>query len=147
MNTPTYKTNSATPLEILVHLRACDKAFVPPLSLRVDLDKYSNKLHQRAQNFEAWAGDQLIGLVSAYISKENRSAFITNVSVSPEFSGKGIAKELMRQCAEHVNGFEIDFVDLEVNEANTAAVGLYNRLGFVKVSAEQGNLKLRYKIK
>ena len=95
-----YTINQGKVGEILIHLEACDKAFVPPLSHRIDLSAYSEKLVKHATNFEAWNVQKiLVGLVSVYMNDLSmKTAFITSVSVCTEYTGKGIAKRLMAEC-------------------------------------------------
>ena len=74
--------NRASAAEIDAHLRACDDSFAPALSRRVDIDAYASKIAARAERFEAWANDRLVGLLAAYCNDpERRVAFVTSVSV------------------------------------------------------------------
>ena len=123
--------NLATATEISVHLRACDLAFVPALSERIEIDAYAAKIAALAERFEAWSDQALIGMVAAYCNDpDSRVAFVTSVSVVPQQQGLGIASQLLRHCIEHVRPLGFERIELEVDRQNTAATVLYRRHGF-----------------
>lgn len=127
-----YRLNTASRSEIAVHLQACDADFVPPLSGRVEVKDYAQKIANKATRFEAWSGGTLVGLVAAYCSdRETYIAHITSVSVLKAWTGKGIADELMNQCVEHANALCMLQIGLEVARNNTPAIKLYEKRGFV----------------
>lgn len=123
--------NQAKAGMIAAHLHACDSAFVPPLSSRVAIDDYVRKIASRAVRFEAWAGEDLVGLVATYCDTPVRgNAFLTNVSVLPEWQGKGIASRLIETSRNHVRALGFSRIDLELAVTNQAAMSLYQRCGF-----------------
>lgn len=127
-----YCLNRAAEADIAEHLSRCDAAFMPPLSARVELSAYATKIATRATRFEAWAGDTLVGLVAAYCSdQQTRTGYITSVSVLPAWTGKGIAAHLVGLCIDHAKAAGMRQIDLEVGRANTAAIGLYEKAGFI----------------
>lgn len=127
-----YRTNTASAAQIAAHLTQCNDSFIPKLSARVDICAYADKLASKAVRFEAWSEDVLIGLVAAYCNDlEQRTAFITSVSVLPEWTGKGIASALLAQCIAHVRELRMRRLQLEVARDNQPAIKLYERHGFV----------------
>lgn len=134
-----YHLNNASLPQLTAHLRACDDAFVPPLSRRIDIENYANKLASKAARFEMWEGNVLIGLVAAYCdAAAGRIAFISNVSVLPESQHKGIASQLMTYCIDHSIALDLEGVELEVDSLNAAAISLYKKYGFsIKKTAGQ----------
>lgn len=126
-----FRINCAMADQIAMHLQRCDSTFVPPLSQRVKIDDYAHKIVHHAQRFEAWANDQLIGLVAIYCDAEEKgTAFITNVSVLPTWQGQGIAGKLMMRCVDHARNASFERIDLEVGDENVAALKLYKKIGF-----------------
>jgi ribosomal protein S18 acetylase RimI-like enzyme len=123
--------NRSATAQIVAHLEDCDDAFAPPLTERVNIDHYAKKLADRAQRFEAWGCNALIGLVAVYCNDSERCAFISNVSVLPEWQGQGIASKLVDRCIDYMRERNILRVDLEVDERNSAAISLYRKHGFV----------------
>ena len=117
--------------EIKRHLVACDETFHPHLSSKVDLAEYSTKLANCATRFEAWSDGALVGLVSVYCNNiESGSAYITNVSVLPAFTGRGIARRLLSSCRDHASNKGFVCLSLEVDPNAQSALYLYQRLGF-----------------
>src|SRR5438477_2194200 len=68
-----FREGTATQEDIQTHLEARDVDFSPRLSLKVDIGDYSRKINARAQTFEAWFGDTLVGLVAAYMNDSRRT--------------------------------------------------------------------------
>ncbi len=56
---------------------------------------------------------------------------IANVAVHPDYRRRGIAKYLTKQAVYHAKFQGVDSVWLHVKEQNTAAINLYQELGFV----------------
>lgn len=131
MRTPKFHLNRASLAQTAAHLHACDESFEPPLSSRVKIDDYARKLNEHAQRFEAWSGNELVGLVATYCNDpDRRRAFITSVSVLPDWRGCGIACRLLARCLDHLTQLDFARVELEIGDRNTAARRLYTRYGF-----------------
>jgi ribosomal protein S18 acetylase RimI-like enzyme len=127
-----YRLDKASEAEIAEHLLSCDADFVPPLSGRVEINDYAKKIAGKAARFEAWSDGRLVGLVAVYCNDpEKRIAYITSVSVLRESMGRGIAKNLMKQCIARVKALGMHQVSLEVASVNMPAIGLYEKSGFV----------------
>ena len=132
-----YLSNKASEEEIVEHLLRCDADFVPPLSTRVKISDYAQKIASKATRFEAWSGGTLVGLVAAYCNdQETRVAYITSVSVLRECMSKGIAANLVSQCIEHAKASGMRQISLEVASDNTPAIKLYEKSGFVAGKAD-----------
>ena len=127
-----YRLNQASPAELAQHLSRCDGHFVPRLSAGVNIGDYAKKIAKQATRFEAWADGSLVGLVAAYCNdQETRVAYLTNMSVSREWMGKGVAACLLSQCCKHAAASGMRQIRLEVAEENTPATKLYEKCGFV----------------
>ena len=127
-----FGLNKASEAQIVEHLLRCDADFVPPLSDRVEISDYAKKIASKAMRFEAWSGDMLVGLVAAYYNdQEQRTAYITGVSVLREWTGKGIAASLMRRCIDNAKASGMRQISLEVASDNVPAIKLYEKSGFV----------------
>lgn len=128
---PEFCLNRADVVELANHLKHCDAGFMPPLSARVDIDAYAQKLSDKAMRFEAWYAGALVGLVAAYCNDPTkRAAFVTSVSVIPVWKGQGIAARLLAWCLTHVGREGYAVIELEVDKHNQAAVALYQKYGF-----------------
>lgn len=123
--------NTASPAAIHAHLRECDARFTPALSARVDLAGYARKLATSADRFEAWYGERLVGLVAAYLSTAaTEKGFISSVSVTRDFGGKGLATALMLDCRQVARGQGLAGLTLDVSAADEVAQAFYRKLGF-----------------
>ena len=131
-----FLSNNASAEEIDKHLRNCDVDFVPPLSSRVKISDYAQKIASKAMRFEAWSSGTLIGLVAVYCNDQEKSiAYVTSVSLMKEWMGKGIAAHLMSQCVKHVHTLGMKQVCLEVASDNMLAIKLYKKCGFIAGNA------------
>lgn len=127
-----YLSNKASKMEIAEHLTHCDTDFVPPLSGRVEIDDYAQRILSKTTRFEAWSDGTLVGLVAVYCNDhEKRIAYITSVSVLKGWTGKGIAACLMSRCVQHAKVLGMRQICLEVASDNTPAIRLYEKSRFV----------------
>jgi len=132
-----FLLNKASAAQIAEHLLRCDADFVPPLSGRVKIRDYAQKIASKATRFEAWSGGTLVGLVAAYCNDhEKRITYITSVSVLKSLTGKGIAARLIGRCIENAKASGMWQVSLEVAVDNTSAIMLYRKSGFVAGKAD-----------
>lgn len=75
---------------------------------------------------------EVIGHAEIYKTKEH-SAKICRVLIGDQsFRGKGIGKELIKQLVDYsIAHLNINFVELNVYDWNTAAIKCYEKVGFV----------------
>lgn len=75
--------------------------------------------------------DKVLGYAGAkFVCGEG---YITNVAVFPQHRGNGIAKALLGSLIQAGRKNELKFISLEVRKSNTAAISLYEKLGFSEV--------------
>lgn len=79
--------------------------------------------------FETWHNDALVGLIAIYIN-ENNFAFITNVSVAEDYTGKKIASHLLDKCIAFAKEQKIEKLKLEVHPENMPAIKFYEKYNF-----------------
>ena len=143
-NSVEWHVNASEAGIIAKHLRACDDAFVPTLSSRVDIEAYAQKLVARSERFEAWSEGVLVGLLAVYCNDlDGRVAYITSVSVMPIWHGHGIASGLIARCVESATALGHTAIELEVGVRNEAAAHLYQEHGFLPVQASTQTTILR----
>lgn len=139
-----FSIGKASLSDIKNHLTECSAKFVPPLYQTVNIADYSEKIFNKATTFEAWIDNKMIGLLAVYLNNTiDRIAYITNVSVTPQHYGKGIARELLKNC--FLYGTEKHFVEirLEVNEQNLKAKSLYQSFGFIIHSTQGSSILMK----
>jgi ribosomal protein S18 acetylase RimI-like enzyme len=132
----------ASPEEIAAHLRRCDAGFVPPLSVRVDLDAYAAKLAERANRLEIWDHGRLVGLAAYYVDQASGVAFLSNLSVDPSCRGRRLGRDLLHEAVTRAEALGATCMELEVAEGNQAAVGLYAAAGFQARSVAMGVVRM-----
>ncbi len=143
-----YCEKMASGDEVASHLRQCDSTFVPPLSSRVDIASYADKIVHHARRFEAWGNGVLLGLVAAYCNSPDKiSAFITSVSVLPSEQGRGIASHLLIDCIRQISKMGFAQIGLEVDCSNHAARLLYRKHGFICLDESQAILRMTLNLK
>jgi ribosomal protein S18 acetylase RimI-like enzyme len=101
------------------------------LSERVPIEEYARKIHEYARRFEFWEECELAGLLAAYFNES--TIFITNLSVLPSFRGAGISRRLLDQCRSMAMELKRGVLELEVDDRNIIAVGIYKKYGFEEI--------------
>ena len=61
---------------------------------------------------------------------------IVEIAVHPRYRRRGIARSLIKSAIQSAEGLTVVF--LEVRESNSPAIGLYESLGFEKISVRKG---------
>jgi ribosomal protein S18 acetylase RimI-like enzyme len=149
MNSLHITNDTADVAAIENHLRECDMRFEPPLSSRVSLPDYAQKLSLFADRFEAWESDRLIGLVAAYLRNSHTlEGFISSVSICGDFEGKGLASRLMQDCFDAACSKGFASLVLEVAQLDQHACGFYRKHGFQPIrGGKSGFLKMSLQLK
>lgn len=143
-----FSRNRSTIDHIYNHLKLCNSKFTPPLSGRVDLERYSAKIFYKGTNFEAWHDNLLVGIVAAYFDVSLRkSAYVTNVSVDSDHSNLGIAKFLMERCLEFAKASNVNEVVLHVFKGNERLIKFYAKFGFEVVVCVDEQMEMRLLLK
>jgi len=129
-------------LRILSFFKKNDSEFIPPLSQRVDIVNYSNKLSSNAINIFVCEKRNDIGHAGLYINDEkNRIAFLSSICVKYKNRRDGIAQQLMDEIIISAENYNMERIDLEVYNGNIRAIRFYQKLGF-KFIGEKGSINL-----
>ncbi len=123
---------------LLRHLEDVDTSFEVPLSSRLNIEEYTEKLYAKATLVESWDEDVLIGLLAYYVDTDVKRAFITNVSVLVRYRGKDVATDLMRLALDKMKSEGIKHVVLEVHPAARHAQFFYRKFQF-EIEKEDSN--------
>lgn len=132
--------------QIKNHLITCSSCFVPSLDSYVNIDDYSKKIFEQAVLFSKFDNDKLIGLVAAYDNPTEKFGWITNVSVDPNYSGKGIATELLNECKKYFEIKKYFSIFLEVFVNNERAIKLYAKQGFIQYKTQKEKMTLKQEL-
>ena len=121
---------------IQAFLLRADKDFTPPISSRVDLSAYSEKLGNMAINLFIEIDGQDVGHAAVYVNDKVRHiAFLSYICVLSDCNGKRLGEQLLRQVIMECQKRAISSLRLEVNCGNKAAIAFYIRHGFVQCEA------------
>ena len=121
--------------------------FIPSLDSYVNIEEYSKKIYDKAIIFGEFDQNNLIGLVAAYDNPEEKFGWITNVSVDPDYSRKGIASELLNRCYKYFENKGYFHIFLEVFLDNEKAINLYIKQGFIKHKIKENKMILKQEIR
>lgn len=126
-----FRESTASADEVGAHLWACDAAFVPKLSERLEIDEYAQKIVENAITFEAWQEGLLVGLVAAYLNDPAlKNSYVSNVTVEPVLMGKDVAAALFESCLTRARRDGFATMKLEVGQENQRAIRFYEKFGF-----------------
>lgn len=96
-------------------------------------DRWKSRLESEKYLFFAKLGGQIVGMVGAFQTdqdKTTRSANVFGVFVASEARGKSVSTKLMEKLLDTLKGGDVIKANLSVNKDQQSAVGLYKRLGF-----------------
>ena len=77
---------------------------------------------------------------------ERQTAYVTSVSILPEFQGMGIAKEMLKKSIEIAIEDNMHFMRLEVGRQNESAANMYRKLNFQVVSERTQTLLMEKRL-
>ena len=127
-----FVQNMSTALDLEKHFLDCNMLYTPPLSERVDIKQYAKKVYSFAHKFEAWHFKDLLGLCAIYCnSKQNQSAFLTDLSVSQSVQGQGIGSKLLEMAISSLKSKSFTSLYLECSANNHVAIKVYRNQGFI----------------
>ena len=126
-------------------LQECPEAFASSYEEEVDTPLSTIELRltpkEQAAVFGAFDGDRLIaivGLARETFIKFAHKGFIWGMYVAPESRQRGCGAGILRfACAHAIDTMKVRQVNLGVNTKNSAALKLYQKLGFEQFGLER----------
>ena len=80
-----------------------------------------------------------VAYAELYNIRKRGSAFITRMIVHPEYRGRGVGVEMLRQiCAQGFDQFQLHRIELNVYDFNSAAIRCYEKAGLRKEGLMRG---------
>ena len=135
--------NKEVSLESLYRfLQLMDSEYIPPLSEKIELRSFAEKLIRYANLFcEFDKEGEIKGLVAVYaIDFERQYAYIPIVGISPSHRGEGIATRLVGRAIELVKGYNGRIKVMGLYSNNPIAIQLYHKYGFKNLQEENGRV-------
>lgn len=83
--------------------------------------------------YVATSNDKIVGYMG--ISKIAGEGYVTNIAVLPNYRRNGIGEKILQHVIK--DSKQLDFISLEVRVSNSAAISLYEKLGFEKVGCRK----------
>ena len=127
---------------LLSLLESCDGEFDPPLSARVDLSEYVQKLLRSAIVIVARIHGEIAGFAAFYANDpSHKISFLSLILIDQQFRRYGLGRTLMEQWIKHCRQQRFRELHLEANAADTRLVEWYGQQGFKTVGhyARQGS--------
>ena len=129
----TIKQDTATDRDIFDHLKRTDQCHTPPLSKRVNLIDYAQKLSKKAKKIELWDEQKLFGLIAFYEGADD-TIFVTNVSVEEAYRLPNRQEKFASLLLKHFIGLmqnsSTSKIELSVFVGNVRAKKYYENHGF-----------------
>lgn len=138
-----YRIQHALISDIKRHLKAV-QLDQPTFPLNVqNISQYAEKLATKSITYEAWIGENLIGLIAVYFNKITAEAFVSNVSVSPNMVHKKLASTLMQNFISDAETRKTQSINLVYAENNIPAHKLYQKFGFIFIENNDGEIQVQ----
>lgn len=126
-----FEPEEANVQELYAFLKEVDAYFQPPISKKIDLRSYAEKMANNATNFVARDNGQIIGFSSTYINKAPELSFGTFVCVKKEYQKDGlIGTELMLSGNREAKAKGSRGVWCMIRKSDVALWKFYKRLGY-----------------
>jgi colanic acid/amylovoran biosynthesis protein len=133
--------------EVYTHLKKCDESFKPALHTYLNIKDYSTKITNKALLFKKYdENSNLIGLIAIYDKKPVKHGYLTNFSIDPMYTGKGVGSSLLDECIEYFKLLDYNLIRLEVFNVNDRAIRFYEKYGFEMVNQNENKTELKLKL-
>lgn len=130
------------------YIQQFDNDFYIPLSRRVDMESFAQKLSDLSTTFIVLKENEVAGLICSYFYRpETKKGFVTLVHTKHEYRGLRLSVILLDALKKYAIGNGFESVDLFVSKQQTAAYNLYLKHGFeVLEEGADGRCAMRWKI-
>ena len=126
-----FHENSAQRIDIYNHLSGSSQTLIKEILSDITLENYTDKIYEKADTYEWWVDDCLVGLIAIYTNRGNLfPAYITLVSILDSFNSKGIGTKLMDFLINDLKNKCFLKIELEVKKNNYIAINFYKKIGF-----------------
>lgn len=89
--------------------------------------------------FKAVVNNKTVGYCGMQLTLSE--GYITNVAVTSEYRGCGVASELLKSLFEYAKLKKLNLISLEVRVSNLPAISLYKKLGFLPLGERKNFYK------
>lgn len=126
-------------LELIAFLHSIDQLFPIPLSHKVSIDEYADKLLKYATLVSCYSNGSLVGLAAGYTKNlpAEGLAYLSIVGVSESRQKKGLGKALVEKFVAIAKDSGVNGVHLYTDPSNYKAIAMYRHLGFCRVFCDK----------
>ena len=115
---------------IVSFLKNVDLSFYEPLSERIIIEDYAQKLSQRAVNI--FITDSLIDIAHAafYISEREFKIFLSSIAVIDDYKNRGVGSFLLSSVENYAIKNQFSKIELEVDSRSNKLKEFYKKNGY-----------------
>lgn len=124
---------------ILTFLKNVDLSFYEPLSQRMIIEDYAQKLSQSAVNIFITHSLKDIAHAAFYISPDKFKIFISSISVIPDYKNKGVGSFLLSVVENYAIKNKFSIIELEVDFRSNKLKKFYKNNGYKQCHPEKNN--------
>ena len=116
----------------------------PPLSERVNLLEYAQKVSEKADTLFIKNSGEEIASCSIYCNRE--VGFITSIAVKEEYHKQHIGSEMLKEVKDHARKKGCNRIKLEVYRSNFIAINFYIKNDFNRIKSDNDWIIMECKI-
>lgn len=129
------------------YVLAHDRDFYEPLSGRIDIEAFVNKVHTWSTTFVLVQSGEVAGLIASYFyDLPSEKGFITLTHTKREFRGQHLSTILLASVQEFARSINFKYIDLMVYKDNAPAYNLYLKHGFRVLTDNNGRCLMRWEV-
>lgn len=134
-------------LEIENLLWQIDGDFHSPLSLRLNIADYAEKMAKNATIFSVYDKETLTAFAAVYCNDSNSQiAYLTMIAVAPGYRERGLGSNLIEASIRYLKRINFKSFKLEVDKKNINALAMYQRFGFNKIAERDDSIFMEMKM-
>lgn len=124
-------------------LKEVDSDFQPPLSSKLVLNDYANKLLDKATFFSVFENSTMCAFIAFYDNDEDReNAYLSMLAVRLKYRGLGLGESLLKHSIRVLKRKSFKYYNLEVFKNNDSAIKLYLQNNFEIIRESEASYKM-----
>lgn len=125
-----YQPGSLDYHQFWEYLKEVDSLLIPPLSSRVDLAEYAERVCNRAVLFVAKDGEEWVGVEAVYFNEYPDFSFTTHLSVKKEYQNdSNVGIELMLRQLRYLKAHRTKGLRFTIRKSNTQLLNYHLKTG------------------
>ena len=118
--------------KLIAFLEKIDAQLPTPLSSRVDLNTYADKVLTHGKVLAVEENNRIVSALLFYCNdRESRNAYITLLGTLAGHEGKGLGRKLMREMETVARQENMKRIFLDTEKGNSHAIAFYSRCGYL----------------